>query len=118
MKQRIDLVKDLMDQDVFDTVEKASDLILKAQEIRQEARQLDDFADKIKKEGPWELKINRAGTNIIYFSQKTTLAPQIYEVIVQMINLLDALHYSELKDCIMKFNNSLNAITDGKEADQ
>jgi hypothetical protein len=56
--------------------------------------------------------------NAIQFTEKDELSAEVWEAITQLLSLLEAIHYTERKQTIIDFNNSLKDSNDGKSTEE
>lgn len=66
----------------------------------------------------WYLKIQMGGMELIKFDQSDECSNEIWEAILQFLTLLEAIHYSERKQAIIDFNNSLKNLTNGSSSEK
>lgn len=111
-------LKALVNPEVYDIVDKATDHYIRAGKIQERYIKLEEVQEQLKKHtiNQWNLRLEVNHMTKIAFDHEGVLAPLVWETIIQLLSLLEAIHYSERKDAIIKFNNSLKSISDGKNA--
>jgi hypothetical protein len=118
MSEKIELIKEHLSPDVYEVVEAAVELFGKADKIHERYKKLEEVQEHLKKHSihQWTLNLEVNHTNQIQFKDSDILNPLVWETILQLLSLLEAIHYSERKAAINQFNNSLKNINDGKNA--
>jgi hypothetical protein len=66
----------------------------------------------------WQLRLEINHMNAIQFTEKDELSAEVWEAITQLLSLLEAIHYTERKQTIIDFNNSLKDSNDGKSTEE
>lgn len=112
-------IKDLVNPEVFKTVDTSSSLFIRAGKINNTMHDLEQASEKTRKlSGRWRFHLEIGGSTIINLQDSEVLHEEIWEAMGQFISLLEAIHYSERKATIIEFNNSLKKADDGKQAEK
>jgi hypothetical protein len=110
MKQSIEVIKEMVDQEVFQKVDKGTDSFQKAANADrgyQEAQRAVQIWKKNPKNSRWEIRINCDGTNIYQSCSDYPFSDLIGAAIQQLLELLSAIHFTERHEAIKEFNKSL-----------
>jgi hypothetical protein len=118
MSEKIEQIKEHLSPEVYEVVEAAVKLYGHADKIHERYKKLEEVQEHLKKHTihQWSLRLEANHMNQIEFTEKDVLNPLVWETIMQLLSLLEAIHYSERKAAINQFNNSLKTSNDGKNA--
>ena len=120
-KELNDQLKVLVSPDVYEKVDKSTDLYLRLGDIQDTMNRIEQAGNKVKKNldpKNWILVIESRSNTILRVGSTDVLSPLILETVNQLISLLEAIHYSERKQTIIDFNNSLKENNDGKSTEE
>lgn len=115
-----EIMDDFMNGDVKETVENAVTLFGKAraaQTLYEEVEKaLKAWRDERKHQWSLRIEINHMGG--LFLQDKNNKFNDVEEgIIEQFLNLMSAVAWSEFRDAVDKFNNSLKGSNDGKNTD-
>jgi len=106
---------------VAGTVEAAGVLYGKGHRIHDKMEELEAAQEKMKQNKAvrtWGLRFETDSMQVITLSSKDELSAEIWEATLQYLTLLEAIHYSERKQAIIDFNNSLKKADDGSSTEK
>ena len=109
-------LKDLVNPEVYDKIDKSTELWDQAKEIHNTMQSIEAAHDKAKKlnDHSWNIAFQVGGITTLRLENSEVLSAEILEAIKNFLALLEAIHYAERKAVIKEFNNSLKTKDDGK----
>lgn len=116
MKKTNKAVKDMVNPVVFQKVDKATDLFLKACDAQAGMMKTADALtawDKNRGKDRWEFQLKIGGMNQITIGENSPFADLVGETIKQFLQLLDAIYFTERHSAIKEFNQILEEKKDG-----
>lgn len=120
-KELMAQIRELVDDQVYETVDNSTDLYVRLSKIQDGMNKAESAGAFLKKNldpNNWTLVIQSRNNNILRLDNEDILAPLIIETLKQLMDLLEAIHYSERKQTIIDFNNSLKECNDGKNTEK
>lgn len=114
-------MEDFMDGTVKETVENAVTLFGKARAAEDLYNQVEEALDKWRneKKHQWSLRIEINHMGGLFLQDKDNKFTEVEEgIIEQFLTLMSAVAWSEFRDAVNLFNNSLKTSNDGKNADK
>jgi hypothetical protein len=117
-KELHDQIKELISPSVYETVDNSTDIYARLGRIQETMNRIETAGEGLKKKldpENWRLIIESRSDTILRVGSDDVLSPLILETLKQLMDLLEAIHYSERKAAIINFNNSLKESSDGKD---
>lgn len=120
-KQLNDQVKELVNHGVYDIVDKSTDLYVRLGKIQDTMNRVEIGGAKLKEtldSKNWIMVIESRQNTILRVGSDDVLSPLILETLKQLMDLLEAIHYSERKAAIILFNNTLKKTDDERSSEK
>lgn len=114
-------IKELVSQSVYETVDKSTDMYVRLGKIQDSMNRIERAGEKMKNISTpknWRMDIAINNDLVLKVSRDDVLSPLIFETLKQLMDLLEAIHYSERKAAIIEFNNSLKKADDGSSTEK
>ena len=115
MNAEIHKVKAMIDPGIYAKVDKASDLFQRACDAQKMMDATTDAIRRWRKRKPggrWDIRVSIDGENL-NITHENPFADLTGEVVYQLVQLLDAIYHTELKEAVEEFNKSLEESKDG-----
>ena len=113
-------LKEFVNPEIMEKIDKAADILLRLEKIHTRMIQLEEVQGTMQERqiNQWSLRLEINHMTAINFHEKDVLKSEVWEAIGQFMSLLESIHYSERKQAIIDFNNSLKDSNDGENTEK